>query len=89
MKIQNIEAEEWLGALIQANDQLVTALMTFEQLDSSIDADSDSDDELAEQAHAYRSKKSLLDTLNYADTCSKCCKKRGNQSTGQLQNLLV
>ncbi|OBT66926.1 hypothetical protein VE03_04199 [Pseudogymnoascus sp. 23342-1-I1] len=52
--IQNVEAEEWLGALIQANDQLVTALMTFEQLDSSIDADSDSDDELAEQAHAYR-----------------------------------
>lgn len=56
MKIQNIEAEEWLGALIQANDLLVTALMTFEQLDRSIDADSDSDDELAEQAHAYRSK---------------------------------
>ncbi|KFY61027.1 hypothetical protein V496_05190 [Pseudogymnoascus sp. VKM F-4515 (FW-2607)] len=52
--IQNVEAEEWLGALIQANDQLVTSLMTFEQLDSSIDADSDSDDELAEQAHAYR-----------------------------------
>ncbi|KFY29097.1 hypothetical protein V493_02556 [Pseudogymnoascus sp. VKM F-4281 (FW-2241)] len=52
--IQNVEAEEWLGALIQANDQLVTALMTFEQLDTSIDADSDSDDELAEQAHAYR-----------------------------------
>ncbi|KFY45005.1 hypothetical protein V495_03147 [Pseudogymnoascus sp. VKM F-4514 (FW-929)] len=52
--IQNVESEEWLGALIQANDQLVTSLMTFEQLDSSIDADSDSDDELAEQAHAYR-----------------------------------
>jgi hypothetical protein len=29
--------------------------MTFEQLDRSIDADSDSDDEIAEQAHAYRS----------------------------------
>lgn len=29
--------------------------MTFEQLDRSIDADSDSDDELAEQAHMYRS----------------------------------
>jgi len=29
--------------------------MTFEQLDRSIDADSDSDDELAEQQHAYRS----------------------------------
>lgn len=67
MKIQNVEAEEWLGALIQANDQLVTALMTFEQLDSSIDADSDSDDELAEQAHAYRSKQSVLDTLDCAD----------------------
>jgi len=53
--IQHVETEEWLGALIQANDQLVTALMTFEQLDRSIDADSDSDDELAEQAHAYRS----------------------------------
>lgn len=29
--------------------------MTFEQLDQSIDADSDSDDEIAEQAHLYRS----------------------------------
>jgi hypothetical protein len=28
--------------------------MTFEQLDRSIDADSDSDDEIAEQAHAYK-----------------------------------
>lgn len=52
--IQHVETEEWLGALIQANDQLVTSLMTFEQVDRSIDADSDSDDELAEQAHAYR-----------------------------------
>ena len=30
--------------------------MTFEQLDRSIDADSDSDDEMAEQAHLYKSK---------------------------------
>ncbi len=29
--------------------------MTYEQLDQSIDADSDSDDEIAEQAHLYRS----------------------------------
>jgi len=29
--------------------------MTFEQLDRSIDADSDSEDDLAEQAHMYRS----------------------------------
>ncbi|KAJ4293711.1 hypothetical protein N0V88_005219 [Collariella sp. IMI 366227] len=47
-------AEEYLGSLLHANDELVTALMTFEQLDRSIDADSDSDDELAEQAHLYR-----------------------------------
>jgi hypothetical protein len=32
------------------------ALMTFEQLDRSIDADSDSDDDMAEQAHIYKSK---------------------------------
>ena len=42
--------------MLAANDELVTALMTFEQLDRSIDADSDSDDELAEQAHAYKRK---------------------------------
>lgn len=30
--------------------------MTFEQLDRSLDADSDSEDELAEQAHLYRSR---------------------------------
>ena len=49
-----MEAEQWLGALLHANDELVTALLTFEQLDRSIDADSDSDDEVAEQAHRYR-----------------------------------
>jgi len=52
--IQHVESEEWLGGLLHANDELVTALMTFEQLDRSIDADSDSDDELAEQQNAYR-----------------------------------
>lgn len=51
-----MESEQWLGGLLHANDELVQALMTFEQLDRSIDADSDSDDELAEQAHLYRSK---------------------------------
>lgn len=41
--------------------------MTFEQLDRSIDADSDSDDELAEQAHMYRS---MLYTFMHAThTC--------------------
>lgn len=54
-----MESEQWLGALLHANDELVTALLTFEQLDKAIDADSDSDDELAEQAHLYKSKTSL------------------------------
>ncbi|EFX01194.1 vhs domain containing protein [Grosmannia clavigera kw1407] len=49
-----VDSEEYLGSLLHANDELVTALMTFEQLDRSIDADSDSDDDLAEQAHRYR-----------------------------------
>ncbi|KAH8887691.1 hypothetical protein GQ53DRAFT_784267 [Thozetella sp. PMI_491] len=52
--IHHVESEQWLGGLLHANDELVTALMTFEQLDRSIDADSDSDDEVAEQAHLYR-----------------------------------
>ncbi|ROT36237.1 hypothetical protein SODALDRAFT_335315 [Sodiomyces alkalinus F11] len=52
--IHHVEDEQWLGSLLNANDGLVLALMTFEQLDRSIDADSDSDDELAEQAHLYR-----------------------------------
>jgi len=34
--------------------------MTFEQLDRSIDADSDSDDEMAAQAHLYKSENSLV-----------------------------
>ncbi|ATY66472.1 VHS domain-containing [Cordyceps militaris] len=45
--------EALLKSLLAANDMLVHALMTFEQLDHSIDADSDSDDEIAEQAHLY------------------------------------
>ncbi|KAF5012559.1 hypothetical protein FDECE_1383 [Fusarium decemcellulare] len=52
--IHHVEHEQWLGGLLHANDELVHALMSFEQLDRSIDADSDSDDELAEQAHLYR-----------------------------------
>ncbi|KAI8635613.1 hypothetical protein F5Y19DRAFT_16801 [Xylariaceae sp. FL1651] len=52
--IYHVEDEQWLGGLLHANDELVLALMTFEQLDRSIDADSDSEDELAEQAHLYR-----------------------------------
>ncbi|KAM0741491.1 hypothetical protein ACQRIT_004348 [Beauveria bassiana] len=52
--IHHVEHEQWLGGLLHANDELVLALMTYEQLDQSIDADSDSDDEIAEQAHLYK-----------------------------------
>ncbi|KZZ96807.1 VHS domain protein [Moelleriella libera RCEF 2490] len=52
--IHHVENEQWLGSLLHANDELVRALMAYEQLDNSIEADSDSDDELAEQAHMYR-----------------------------------
>jgi hypothetical protein len=62
--IQHVEAEQWLGSLLNANDVLVIALMMFEQLDRSIDADSDSDDELAEQAHLYRSMPPPLNIRN-------------------------
>ncbi|KAK8023027.1 Protein lsb5 [Apiospora marii] len=52
--IHHVNDEEYLGGLLHANDELVMALMTFEQLDRSIDADSDSEDDMAEQAHLYR-----------------------------------
>ena len=54
-QIHHVEHEQWLGSLLHANDELILALLTYEQLDHSIDADSDSEDELAEQAHLYRS----------------------------------
>ena len=56
--------------------------MSFEQLDRSIDADSDSDDELAEQAHLYRSKKCPLSgsaSLTPADM-STVAQMRGKES---------
>lgn len=53
--LQGVKKDEFLGPLLAAHDALMNAVVTFEQLDRSIDADSDSDDELAEQQHAYRS----------------------------------
>ncbi|KIW04183.1 hypothetical protein, variant 2 [Verruconis gallopava] len=41
--IQLVESEKYLGSLLSANDELVKALMAYEFLDKSIDADSDSD----------------------------------------------
>ena len=42
--IQFVESEQWLGSLIHANDELVTALMAFEVLDKSVEDDSDSEE---------------------------------------------
>lgn len=47
--IQHVESEEWLGGLIHANEELVSALMAFEVLDKSVEHDSDSDED---EAHA-------------------------------------
>ncbi|KAL2870325.1 LSB5 family protein [Aspergillus lucknowensis] len=46
--IQHVESEEYLGSLIHANEELVSALMAFEVLDKSVDYDSDSDQDVLE-----------------------------------------
>jgi LAS seventeen-binding protein 5 len=50
--IQYVETDEFLGGLIHANEELVSALMAFEVLDKSVDDDSDS--ELEEAQHLSR-----------------------------------
>ena len=41
--IQEVESDDWIGSLVNANDELVKALTAFEIMDRSIDDDSDSD----------------------------------------------
>ena len=41
--IQHVESDEWIGSLVNANDELVKALTAYEICDRSIDDDSDSD----------------------------------------------
>ncbi|KAL1610652.1 hypothetical protein SLS60_002322 [Paraconiothyrium brasiliense] len=43
--IQLVESEQYIGSLLNANDELVKALMAYEIMDKSIDDDSDSEDE--------------------------------------------
>lgn len=50
--IQYVESDDFLGGLIHANEELVTALMAFEVMDKSLDDDSDS--ELEEAQHLSR-----------------------------------
>ena len=54
--IQNVESDEWIGSLVNANDELVKALTAYEIMDRSISDDSDSD--TGEQIHASHSQPS-------------------------------
>lgn len=60
--IQHIESEEFLGGLIHANEELVTALMAYEVLDKSVDYDSDSDDEVL--SGNWRSRAEIEEEMN-------------------------
>ena len=50
--IQYVESDDFLGGLIHANEELVSALLAFEVLDKSVDDDSDS--EMEEATHLSR-----------------------------------
>lgn len=41
--IHQVDSEQWLGSLIHANEELVTALMAYEVLDKNLEDDSDSE----------------------------------------------
>lgn len=41
--IQHVESDDWIGSLVNANDELVKALTAYEIMDRSVDDDSDSD----------------------------------------------
>jgi hypothetical protein len=45
--IHLVESEQYIGGLLNANDELVKGLMAFEIMDKSIDDDSDSDNEMS------------------------------------------
>ncbi|KAK3074705.1 hypothetical protein LTR53_002648 [Teratosphaeriaceae sp. CCFEE 6253] len=52
--IQQVESDEWIGSLVNANDELVKALTAYEIMDRSIDDDSDSDVDVSAALHASR-----------------------------------
>ncbi|KAJ9305900.1 hypothetical protein DTO217A2_4643 [Paecilomyces variotii] len=60
--IQHVESEEFLGGLIHANEELVTALMAFEVLDKSVDYDSDSDENGALEGYSSPTRSSYSPT---------------------------
>jgi hypothetical protein len=50
--IHLVESEQYIGGLLNANDELVKGLMAFEIMDKSIDDDSDSDNDLSNSPSA-------------------------------------
>jgi hypothetical protein len=53
--IHLVESEQYIGGLLNANDELVKGLMAFEIMDKSIDDDSDSDNEFPSTESAMAS----------------------------------
>ena len=73
--IQHVESDQWIGSLVNANDELIKALTAYEILDKSVDDDSDSDgfensDHLLSKADAGPSAETQrqLAGLNIAET---------------------
>lgn len=65
------------------------ALMTFEQLDRSIAADSDSDDELAEQQHLYRSTSPRPEILPGTDVRATVATEKAKAGTPDVSGLSI
>ncbi|KAF2275346.1 uncharacterized protein EI97DRAFT_434202 [Westerdykella ornata] len=63
--IQLVESDQYLGSLLNANDELVKALMAFEIMDKSIDDDSDSE---AEQQSPQATSPTASRTTSGAET---------------------
>ena len=60
--IQHVESDEWIGSLVNANDELVKALTAYEIMDRSIDDDSDSDVEVSSAPTARHTRNVSADT---------------------------
>ncbi|KAF2210785.1 hypothetical protein CERZMDRAFT_112967 [Cercospora zeae-maydis SCOH1-5] len=65
--IQHVESDEWIGSLVNANDELVKALTAYEIMDRSIDDDSDSDAWEAANSSAGTSMQQQLAGLSLSD----------------------
>ena len=84
--IQLVESEQWIGSLLNANDDLVKALIAFEVADKSVDDDSDSDEEteMVNDAHRGLVLRSKLDQHTTDDDSSHSHHGQGRrESTGR------